>query len=70
MTMHPYIAEFIGTAILLLLGAGVNANVSLKKNLRILEKLFKKDYYLHLLLFPQFCRFEPLFRTRYFYNSR
>ena len=31
MTMHPYIAEFIGTAILLLLGAGVNANISLKK---------------------------------------
>ena len=31
MTMHPYIAEFIGTTILLLLGAGVNANVSLKK---------------------------------------
>ena len=31
--MHPYIAEFIGTAIILLLGAGVNANVSLKKTL-------------------------------------
>ena len=29
--MHPYIAEFIGTSILLLLGAGVVANVSLKK---------------------------------------
>ena len=29
--MHPYVAEFIGTSILLLLGAGVVANVSLKK---------------------------------------
>tara|TARA_B100001540_G_scaffold144072_1_gene127852 strand:+ start:803 stop:1540 length:738 start_codon:yes stop_codon:yes gene_type:complete len=29
--MHPYLAEFIGTSILLLLGAGVVANVSLKK---------------------------------------
>ena len=28
---HPYLAEFIGTSILLLLGAGVVANVSLKK---------------------------------------
>ena len=33
MIMHPYIAEFIGTAIILLLGAGVNANVNLKKTL-------------------------------------
>jgi len=33
MIIHPYIAEFIGTAIILLLGAGVNANVSLKKTL-------------------------------------
>ena len=31
--MTPFIAEFIGTAILLLLGAGVVANVSLKKHL-------------------------------------
>ena len=29
--MHPYLAEFIGTSILLLLGAGVVGNVSLKK---------------------------------------
>ena len=29
--MHPFIAEFIGTAILILLGAGVVANVSLRK---------------------------------------
>ena len=29
--MHPYLAEFIGTSILLSLGAGVVANVSLKK---------------------------------------
>ena len=29
--MHPYISEFVGTTILLLLGAGVVANVSLKK---------------------------------------
>jgi len=29
--MHPYVSEFIGTAMLLLLGAGVVANVSLKK---------------------------------------
>lgn len=29
--MHPYVSEFIGTAILLLLGTGVVANVSLKK---------------------------------------
>ncbi len=29
--MQPYLAEFIGTSILLLLGAGVVANVSLKK---------------------------------------
>ncbi len=29
--MHPYLSEFIGTAVLLLLGAGVVANVSLKK---------------------------------------
>ena len=28
--MSPYLAEFIGTAILILLGCGVNANVSLK----------------------------------------
>ena len=28
--MHPYLAEFIGTLILILLGVGVNANVSLK----------------------------------------
>ena len=31
--MTPFIAEFIGTAILLLLGAGVAANVTLKKTL-------------------------------------
>jgi len=31
--MSPFIAEFIGTAILLLLGAGVAANVTLKKTL-------------------------------------
>jgi glycerol uptake facilitator protein len=31
--MSIYLAEFIGTAILLILGAGVNANVSLKKTL-------------------------------------
>ena len=31
MLMHPFIAEFIGTAILILLGAGVVANVSLRK---------------------------------------
>ena len=31
MTIHPFLAEFIGTSILLLLGAGVVANVSLKK---------------------------------------
>ncbi len=30
MTMHPFLAEFIGTSILLLLGAGVVANVKLK----------------------------------------
>jgi glycerol uptake facilitator protein len=29
--MHPYTAEFIGTAILIILGGGVNANVSLSK---------------------------------------
>ncbi|MDC6470709.1 aquaporin family protein [Flavobacteriales bacterium] len=29
--MHPYLSEFIGTAILLLLGNGVVANVNLKK---------------------------------------
>lgn len=29
--MHPYIAEFIGTFILIVLGNGVNANVSLNK---------------------------------------
>ncbi|OAV45606.1 MIP/aquaporin family protein [Lewinella sp. 4G2] len=28
--MHSYLSEFIGTAVLLLLGCGVNANVSLK----------------------------------------
>ena len=33
MIMNPYIAEFIGTAIILLFGVGVNANVSLKKTL-------------------------------------
>ena len=31
--MTPFIAEFIGTAILLLLGVGVVANVNLKKTL-------------------------------------
>ena len=30
---QPYIAEFIGTAILLLLGMGVVANVNLKKTI-------------------------------------
>ena len=30
---NPYIAEFIGTAILLLLGMGVVANVNLKKTI-------------------------------------
>ena len=25
--MHPYVAEFVGTALLMLLGCGVNANV-------------------------------------------
>ena len=29
--ISPYIAEFVGTAILLLLGSGINANVSLSK---------------------------------------
>ena len=29
--MSPYLAEFVGTTILLYLGNGVNANVSLKK---------------------------------------
>ena len=29
---NPLIAEFIGTAILLLLGCGIVANVNLKKN--------------------------------------
>jgi glycerol uptake facilitator protein len=33
MIMNPYIAEFIGTAIILLFGVGVNANLSLKKTL-------------------------------------
>lgn len=33
MIMHPFIAEFIGTTILLLLGAGVVANVNLKKTI-------------------------------------
>ena len=33
MIMHPFIAEFIGTTILLLLGAGVVANVKLKKTI-------------------------------------
>ena len=31
MTMNPYLAEFIGTATLLLFGAGVVANVKLKR---------------------------------------
>ena len=31
MILHPFLAEFIGTAILLLLGAGVVSNVNLKK---------------------------------------
>ena len=35
MIMHPFIAEFIGTTILLLLGAGVVANVNLKKTIVI-----------------------------------
>ena len=30
--MNVYFAEFVGTAILILLGGGVNAGVSLKKN--------------------------------------
>ena len=33
MILHPFLAEFIGTAILLLLGAGVVANVNLKKTI-------------------------------------
>ena len=28
--MHPYIAEFLGTMLLILMGVGVVANVSLK----------------------------------------
>ena len=31
MEIHPYISELVGTAILLLLGNGVVANVSLNK---------------------------------------
>ena len=31
MEIHPYLSELIGTAILLLLGNGVVANVNLKK---------------------------------------
>ena len=33
MILHPFLAEFIGTAILLLFGAGVVANVNLKKTI-------------------------------------
>ncbi|MAQ62516.1 MAG: aquaporin, partial [Flavobacteriales bacterium] len=33
MNIDPYIAEFIGTLILLLLGEGVVANVNLKKTI-------------------------------------
>ena len=33
MTLYPYLAEFIGTTILLLFGAGVVANVNLKKTI-------------------------------------
>lgn len=33
MTLHPFLAEFIGTAILLSLGAGVVANVNLKNTI-------------------------------------
>ena len=31
MEIHPYLSELVGTAILLLLGNGVVANVNLKK---------------------------------------
>ena len=34
MEIHPLLSELIGTAILLLLGNSVVANVSLKKDLR------------------------------------
>ena len=34
MIENPLIAEFVGTAVLLLLGAGVVANVNLKKTYR------------------------------------
>jgi glycerol uptake facilitator protein len=33
MTLDPFLAEFIGTAFLLLLGAGVVANVNLKQTI-------------------------------------
>mgnify|MGYP003323481652 FL=1 len=33
MILNPYLAEFIGTATLLLFGAGVVANVNLKKTI-------------------------------------
>ena len=33
MILHPFLAEFIGTAILLLLGAGVVANINLKNTI-------------------------------------
>ena len=33
MILHPFLAEFVGTAILLLLGAGVVSNVNLKKTI-------------------------------------
>ena len=37
MILNPYLAEFIGTTTLLLFGAGVVANVNLKKTLGFLD---------------------------------
>ena len=43
--ISPYIAEFVGTAILLLLGSGIVANVSLSKT-----KGYEPVSYTHLTL--------------------
>ena len=58
MEIHPYISELVGTAILLLLGNGVVANVSLNK----LKNLTKQKYSnLSQTLNPFFGNIDLLF---------
>ena len=58
--MSPFLAEFIGTAVLLFLGIGVVANVSLNKT-----KAFR---FFGLVVFIIACTFELTSFTPFFGN--